>query len=428
MNSASLIGAVATLYLREKSSQAGEDSTGTARFNLDCLTAPQMAAVALAIIDDLYLNSRVDMKLPRYFLRGQGLPDEVLTDERATHFRHSETQKPVVLLANTGDDEEQSLKDVVPIGASQLQDRPDLWVSVASEGLLITDDQRKWWQRALAGLQDLRILSLDRLAEYVLRIRQSIDGEGMPMIAALGAALPALRIPRDSAYFNGLNEKTRNHASRWRSLYENAQRKRACYLLKQTPSQQQILEEDLQRTFEAVKESIQDELHSVVETFIAAPAGWNASAAELCELEWESIAPLFDGFKREPFNLGQETINFFDDREPELLQESDRDYLRRLIRRRTTSSDDEEDRAFYENHRQELKSDRKLKLAWDRFVYGKPLECTDFLVGLTLCLERLFGQQNISTHKELTIRCDRATKRELRDLNINAGLFFASPL
>ena len=149
-----------------------------------------------------------------------------------------------------------------------------------------------------------------------------------------------------------------------------------------------------------------------------------ANAAELCEIEWERIAPLFDGFRREPFNLGQETIDFFDDRETELLEEPERDYLGRLIRRKTTSSEDEEDRTFYENHRQELKSDRKLKQAWDRFVYGKPLECVDFLVGLALCLERLFGQQNISTRKRLTIRCDRATKRELRDLNVNAGLFF----
>jgi S-DNA-T family DNA segregation ATPase FtsK/SpoIIIE len=424
MNSANLIGSVAALYLREKSAQTGEESTGTARFNLDCLTAPQMAAVALAIIGDPVLNSRVEIKLPRYFLRDQGLPDDILTDQRATHFRNSGSLKPVILLANTGDDEEQSLKDVVPIGAMQLQDRPDLWVSVASDGLLITEDHRKWWQRALAGLQDLRILSLDRLAEYVLRTRHSIEDDGMPIIAALGAALPALRIPKDSAYFNSLNDKTRNHGSRWRSLYENAQKKRACYLLKQTPSQQQILEEDLQRTFEVVKADIQEGLHSAVESFIAAPAGWNASAAELCEVEWESIAPLFDGFKREAFNLGQETINFYEDREPELLEESERDYLRRLIRRRTTSSDDDDDRGFYENHRQELKSDRKLKQAWDRFVFGKPLECNDFLVGLALCLERLFGQQNISIRKQLTIRCDRATKRELRDLNVNAGFYF----
>lgn len=424
MNSATLIGAVASLYLREKSVQTAEESTGTARFNLDCLTAPQMAAVALAIVGDPYLSSRVEIKLPRYFLREQSLPEDILTVQRATHFRHSESLKPVMLLANTGDDEEQSLKDVVPIGATQLQDRPDLWVSVASDGLLITDDHRKWWQRALAGLQDLRILSLDRLAEYVLRTRDSIENDGMPIIAALGVALPALRIPRDSAYFNSLNDKTRNHASRWRSLYENAQRKRACYLLKQTPSQQQILEEDLRRTFDAVRADIQEGFHAIVENFIAAPPGWNASAAELCEIEWESIAPLFDGFRREPFNLGQETITFYDDREPKLLEEPERDYLRRLIRRRTTSSDDEEDRAFYESHRQELKSERKLKQAWDRFVFGKPLECDDFLVGLALCLERLFGQQNISIRKQLTIRCDRATKRELRDLNVNAGLYF----
>jgi S-DNA-T family DNA segregation ATPase FtsK/SpoIIIE len=425
MNSSELIGSVACAYLRERIEQKTEEVTGTARFNLDCLTAPQMTAVALAIIGDQDLNAVIEMKLPRHFLSGQNLPEHILTDERATHFRHSECPKPVMLLANTGDDEEQSLKDVVPIGAIQLQERPDLWVLVASAGLPITDDHRKWWERALTGLQDLRFLSLDRVAEYVLRTRNLVEVEGLPIINALGASLPALRIPRDSAYFNSLNEKTRNHASRWRILYETAQKKRACYLIKQSPSQQQILEEDLQRTFDRVRPDIPEAAHGKVERFIESPAGWNNAAADLCEFEWEEIAPLFDGFRREPFNLGQATIDFYDDREPQLLQDSDRDYLQRLIKRRTASSDDEEDRVFYENHRHELKQDRRLKQAWDRFVFGKPLECNDFLLGLAHCLERLFGQQTTAISKQLSIRCDRATKRELRDLNVDAGIYFA---
>jgi hypothetical protein len=47
-----------------------------------------------------------------------------------------------------------------------------------------------------------------------------------------------------------------------------------------------------------VRADIQEGIHAAIDSFIASPAGWNASAAELCEIEWESIAPLFDGFKR----------------------------------------------------------------------------------------------------------------------------------
>ena len=426
MNTASLIGTVAARYLQAQLESIGDEASGTARFIIDCLTAEQTASVAAAILQDAQLAPQVEIRLPARFMQGQGLADAILTDQRATHFRNAPCEKPVLLVANTGDDEEQSLKELVPIGASQLQDRPDLWVAVAAEGLPLTVDHRKWWERALAGLRELRILSLDRLAEYTLQTRLAIEEEGMPVIVALGAALPALRIPRDSAYFNSLNEKTRGHTSRWKKLYDTVQKKRACFLLKQTPSQVPLSEEDLRATFERVKDSIPEALHEVVLEFISAPGGWHEHAAKLSECEWEAVAPLFDGFRREPFNLGQATIDFYDERQPELLDDGERDYLRRLIRRKTTASDDEEDRRFYEDHRNELKEERKLKVAWDRFVFGKAFETDDFLAGIVLCLERLFSQQMPATKRSLHIRCDRGTKKELRDLNVEAGIFFAT--
>ena len=426
MNTANLIGTVAARYLQSQLESFGDEASGTARFIIDCLTAEQTASVATAVLQDAQLAPLVEIKLPVRFMQGQALPDAVLTDHRATHFRNATCEKPVLLVANTGDDEEQSLKELVPIGALQLQDRPDLWVRVAAEGLPLTEDHRKWWERALGGLRELRISSLDRLAEYTLRTRIEIEEEGMPVIVALGAALPALRIPRDSAYFNGLNEKTRGHTSRWKKLYDTAQKKRACFLVKQTPSQAPLTDEDLRATFERVKDSIPEAVHDVVRDFISAPAGWHGQAARLSECEWEAVAPLFDGFKREPFNLGQTTIDFYEERQPELLSDAERDYLRRLIRRKTTASDDEEDRRFYEDHRNELKEERKLKVAWDRFVFGKAFETEDFLAGIVLCLERLFSQQTPATRRNLRIRCDRGTKKELRDLNIEAGIYFAT--
>ena len=424
MDSATLIGKVAASYLRDQLDRGGRDAEGTARFILDCLTAEQTAAVARAILGDERLSPHVDLKLPAVFLDGQNLPSHVLTTSRATYFRNAFCDKPVLLVANTGDDEQQSLKELVPIGAPQLQDRPDLWVTLASEDLPLMAEHRKWWEQALSGLRELRILSLDRLAEYVLRTRLAIEQEGMPIITALGSATPALRMPKDSAYFQSLNEKTRGHVARWRKLYENAHKKRACYLQKQSPTQVPLSEDDLRTTFESVKDSIPEAIHEHVLAFITAPAGWNKEAAQLAEYEWEAIAPLFDGFKRVAFNLGQTTLDFYDDRQAGLLDDNERDYLNRLIKRKTTGSEDEEDRTFYDDHRDELREDRKLRTAWDRFIFGTPLETEDFIAGLVLCLERLFSQETPATQRGLRIRCDRGTKRELRDLNIDAGMFF----
>src|SRR6266404_2029194 len=396
MNSAELIGKVAAQYLRQHLTVTGvaEGGDGTARLILDCLSADQTAASARAVLDDLDLAKQVEIKLPAHFVEGYGLPKSVLTDRRATYFRNAPCEKSALLIANVGDDEQQSLKELVPIGAPELLSRPDIWISIASEGLPLIEEHCRWWTRAISGLRDLRILSLERLSEYILRTREYVLSEGQPIIFALGAALPALRMPRNSLFFNSLNEKTRNHTSRWKTLYEASDKKFACYLQKLTPMQIALSESELEATFERVKESIPESIHDVVRTFIHSASGWNQGAAALAECEWEWIAPLFDGFRRERFNIGKATLEFYDEREPELLNAEERTYLEQLTKRRASGAYIEEDMEFFNRHRNELKEDRKLKSAWDKFVFGTPLETEDFLSGIVLCCERLFSKDS----------------------------------
>jgi S-DNA-T family DNA segregation ATPase FtsK/SpoIIIE len=430
MNSAELIGKVAALYLLDKlagEAGSGDDLGGTSRFILDCLTPEQLAAVTRAVLSDSELSSKVEIKLPAHYMEGHALPVEVLTTERATFIRNADDAKPALLVANIGDDEQKSLKHFEPIGTTQLLEKPELWTRVVSDGAQVPDNQLAWWNKALSGLRDLRVQSLDRFAEYVLLTRHFVAEEGESVIVALGASLPALRVPRDSTYFKILNEKTSGHASRYKKLYEAAFKKRGCFLLKQTPTQLLLTEKELQSNFEKVKENIPDSIHSTVSDFISAMSGWNDEAAALAGCEWESVAPLFDGFKRDKVNIGEKTIDFFDERGDSLLSVDELDYLERLKKRKASGSEEEEDRQFYEDHRIELKEDRKLKSMWDRFVFGKPKEADDFIVGIVLCLERLFSQETPDAKRQLTIRCDRANKKDLReDLNANAGVFFAT--
>jgi S-DNA-T family DNA segregation ATPase FtsK/SpoIIIE len=420
MTSNELIGKVAACYLRDRLTE--DDSAGVARYLLDCLTADQTAAVAKTILLDASLLKLVDIKLPIHFVADQGLPPEVLTQERTTYFRNAACPKSALLVANTGDDEEQSLKELVPIGAQELRSHPELWVKCASEGLPITDQHRHWWEKALQGLLEERPFALDRLAEYVLQTRIAIE-DGQPILYALGIALPALQVPKDSAFFNNLNDKTAIYLSKWKVLYAQAIRKRACYLLKQTPTQALLLEDDLVASFEKVKDAIPVELHPTVKAFISADSGWNNESADLAQCEWELVKPLFDGLKREKINLGMATLEFYDEREADLLTSDERDYLKRLTERSYTEAQDE-DEEFYQRHRNELKEQPSLKAKWDKFIFGTPIETGDFLLGIALCLESLFDQDMPSSKRRLKITCDRRTKKDLKDLNEDAGLFF----
>ena len=421
MTSDELIGKVAACYLRERLTE--DDSAGVARYLLDCLTADQTATVAKTILADAMLSKLVEIKLPVHFVGGRGLPPGVLTHERTTYFRNAACNKSALLVANTGDDEEQSLKELVPIGAAQLQTHAELWVMLAAEGLPITDHHQSWWVKALQGLLEVRSFALDRFAEYVLQTRKAIQ-DGQPILFALGVAFPALHVPKDTAFFCNLNDKTAGHLSKWKSLYAQAIRKRGCYLVKQTPAQALLLEDDLVAAFEKVKDAIPDGIHPTINIFIRANSGWNKEAADLAVCEWELVKPLFDGLRKEKFNLGKTTLEFYDEREADLLTADERDYLARL-RDSNRSEAQEEDEDFYRRHRNELKEQPSLKAKWDRFIFGTPIETEDFLLGIALCLEWLFDQDMPSSKRRLKITCDRRTKKDLKELNEDVGLFFA---
>jgi S-DNA-T family DNA segregation ATPase FtsK/SpoIIIE len=128
--------------------------------------------------------------------------------------------------------------------------------------------------------------------------------------------------------------------------------------------------------------------------------------------------------KREAFNLGKATLDFYDERQSELLTDDERAYLARLRDIKRSDAQDE-DEQFYKRHRNELKELPSLKARWDRFILGTPVETDDFLLGLALCLKSLFDQDSSSTKRRLRISCDRRTKKDLKDLNYDAGLFFA---
>ncbi|MCR8526273.1 hypothetical protein WB334_25375, partial [Escherichia coli] len=130
--------------------------------------------------------------------------------------------------------------------------------------------------------------------------------------------------------------------------------------------------------FEKVREGIPENLHPTITSFIASPPGWNGAAQALAECEWEQVKPLFEGLSREKLNLGGETLKFFQEGEPDLLSADDLEYLR-LLKDRTPSEPREQDVAFHDDHRDKIRENRRLKSAWDKFIFGRPRETHDFL-------------------------------------------------
>lgn len=429
MQTSELIGQVTANFLKD-SIQSEENNEGIARFLLNRLTSYQVASICRTILQDSEIAELIEIKVPRKLVEDCNLPEEILTDERTVHLRHSVCDRPALLLANVSDDQAQSLNDITSVGAQELKGQIELWIDIAAKDLAIPSEQIDYWSKALNGLQKVGTPSLENFAEYIVQTRSRIREESLPVIDALGWSLPALRLPRDSGYFRAIPENQLGQTQRWERLFKQAFAKRACLLIKQMPNRKPIDEQDLQTAFETVRDEIPTIAYPVIESFITGSAGWTDEAARLAHFEWESdnINTLFSGLKTQKTDLASQTLEFFEDEYPDTLTEPEKEYLTALKRRNKRREALEEDREFYDSHRKELEDNRQLKAKWDKFVYGQPIECTDFLLGLLQAFERLFDQvENVASVKSLKIETQKSSRKsKWLELNADVGRYFCT--
>ncbi|MDZ4867978.1 MAG: DNA translocase FtsK [Alphaproteobacteria bacterium] len=424
MTAIDLIGSAGAACLHSRLENTSPED-GVARFMLHCLTGPHVAAIVRAV---LKLPNAVDIQIavPRDLVAGENLPDEVITDFRTVALRNAPCVKPALLLANTDDDQGASLELVAAIGAKQLTEDPDYWINAASQGLGLSPEQLNIWKSALRGLSAADDWSLHQTAHFIDLTRTAISNQSMPLMSALGWALPALNLPRDSGYFT-LKPKDQESLSRWRKTFEKVIAERRPLLSKQRPSRQRIETDELRNQFEAVRDEILADAHPIIEAFIDAPPGWNPQSAALTEFEWESegVLQLFSGLRTRPTNFVQETINYFEDAKPERLSDAEKAFLAQMLTRQSLKESREDDREFYEAHRDDLAGERTLRAKWEKFVYGRPIDCDDFVDGLLQAVERLFGQApSLTGARTIEIRSARRNNNQWLELNAEVGLMF----
>lgn len=427
MNASDLIGKAGAAALAERFNAIVEVDA-LARFMLDRLTGPQVAAIVSALLLDKTTAARVKIAVPRTLVTGEGLPDHVVTDERTVAVRNAACDMPVLLIANTDDDQGTSLQDVTLIGAKELTEDPKFWVEAAASGLGLPPERLVTWQAAIKGLTSADDWTLHQLSHYIALTRQRIAEQSDSLPAALGWALPALQLPRDSGFFVSMREKDQDSPARWKKLFEKLVADRKPLLAKQRPSRQIIEGEELRAQFDGVKEDIAAAAHPAIEQFVAAPPGWGAAAAALAEFEWEtdSILQLFSGLKLKKTNFPEETLQFFEFEMPDRLSDAERGYLKTLKDSRSLKETRDEDREFFEAHRDDFAAARPLRAKWERFIYGRPVECTDFLEGLLRSVERLFSQTGqMALPRTLAVRTTRRTINNWLELNADVGETFA---
>jgi len=432
-----IVGRVGADILRMRLADArqsdGTLSDSAALFRLDKLAPGQIASVVREILAHPDLASRVEIRIPESLVEGEGLPPEVVTHLNAGAVRNAGTSREALLTANGN---EQNLADtlghVTALGAKEFRAYDDAWVEATCHvaGIAPTPDDRAVFRAALKGLMAAQDLSLIQLGEFCATVSEATSVRGLAIRDAIGWALPFAGLPRDTSLFS--STKTYGSAvGPWRKAFEKLFSSRAPLLLKLSRTGQPIDPEELSQRIVENADSIPDHARVALEAFAAAPPGDEAAKREVASLEWEmdGVHLVFEKPRERQQGLAEATLAFFanDCDDPDVLDERWRKHLEDLRARERRSEWNEEDEAFFEVHRSSLAKNKQLHSRWEKVIFGKPVECTDFLEGFAAIAHRLtvgvgepFGERIL----RFTVTKGRTDWRER--FNGDVGAFFST--
>ena len=417
-----LIGAVAARYLQD---QLNTEPSGIVRFCLIRLERSLVSSIARAVLDHPALQDQIEIHIPSPLAEPGVLPEAVISDEAAAHWRHSPPVDPArraVLFAVTDREAEQigrTLGDLPQLDTDHLRMMQKDWLSAAG----ITKDtfplsEIKQFIAALKGLEESSLsVNIKCYADYVLAVANALD-KGKTIIAALDYALPALRMPRNAGTFSSIPEKKRTHKAEWKRAFNKIEREIRPYLYKVLPKKEEPIDPEklTQETDRVLRENphlFSSSEVQLLRDFIQAPLRadrWVTIQGQLCELLWSDVAMIFKELTRTRQNLWSETRAWFDHSYPALLEPGDVNYLDYCIEH-PKKGPEEEDINFFHAHNGILDENKPLYKKWERFIYKNPREYDDFLVGLFAAVFRLLQLESKAgpcTSWSLAVRIPKA--------------------
>ena len=429
-----IIGRVGANILSKRITNPSQPGDSAALFRLDKLSAVQIASVARAILASPDLTARVQLMIPVALVEGQGLPPEILIAHNAGYVRNNaETTKAAILTANGNEHNlSDTLGHVMAIGAKEMLADPETWCEAALQvgGLAPVPDDRAAFHAAMSGLVHSAELSLAQMGDFCSDVIEAITTRGLAIRDAIGFAMPRLGLPRDSAFFS--NAKTFPTTRKpWQKAFTKLFTQRAPLLKKIRPNGQPLDREELLERIETNASEISEGVRLALEAFVDAPAGDVEAAAALAEFEWEGdgVYLAFDKPKERQVGLADATIRFLDhdcDQE-NTLDEDGRKLLEDLKSRERRSDFNDEDEAFFIKHRRLLEQDVKLCGRWEKALYGKPIECTDFLEGFVRVVSSLHaGVRDLNGERVLRFTVTKGRKEWRERFNYDAGSFFSA--
>lgn len=434
-----IIGRVGADILAKRINDArqtdGSAQDSAALFRLDKLSSSQVASVARAILSNHDLAARVDLMIPEALVEGQGLPPEALIQHNAGFVRNNaETSKEAILTANGNEHNlADTLGHVTALGAKELRANEEAWVDATCHvaGIAPVPDDRQVFRAALKGLISANDLSLVQLGDFCSRVTEAMSSaRGLPIRDAIGWSLPEVGLPRDTSFF--ANTRTYGTPFKpWKKAFEKLFAHRAPLLLRLRPNGQPLDPDEMRQRLEDNAADITDAARVALEAFINAPMGDSRPAADVAELEWETdgVCHIFDKPKEKLQGLAEHTLKFFehDCEDAEALDEKWKRHLEDLKAREKRSEWNDDDKVFFELHRRHIELSRQLHARWEKAIFGKAIECNDFLDGFAGVAHHLLaGAGDMEGERFLRFTVNKGRTEWRTRFNYDVGSYFSA--
>lgn len=434
-----IIGRVGADILAKRMSDArradGSAQDSAALFRLDKLSSSQVASVARAVLANHDLAARVDLMIPEALVEGQGLPPEALIQHNAGFVRNNaQTAKEAILTANGNEHNlADTLGHVTALGAKELRANEEAWVNATCHvaGMAPVPEDRLVFRSALKGLISANDLSLVQLGDFCAHITEAMSStRGLPIRDAIGWSLPKVGLPRDTSFFANARTYGSSHKP-WRKAFEKLFAHRSPLLLRLRQNGQPLDPDEMRQRLADSAADISDAARVALEAFINAPMGDNQPAADVAELEWETdgVCRVFDKPKEKLQGLAEHTLKFFehDCEDADALDEKWKRHLEDLKAREKRSEWADDDKVFFELHRRHLEQSRQLLARWEKAIFGKAIECNDFLDGFAGVAHHLLaGAGDLVGERFLRFTVNKGRKEWRERFNYDVGSYFSS--
>jgi len=413
----------------------GSKQDSAALFRLDKLSSSQVASVVRAVLANHDLAARVELMIPQALVEGQGLPTEALISHNAGFVRNNaQTSKDAILTANGNElNLADTLGHVTALGAKELRADEEAWVNATCQvaGMAPVPEDRQIFRSALKGLIVANDLSLVQLGEFCAQVSEAMSvARGLPIRDAIGWSLPKVGLPRDTAFFASARTYGTSHKP-WLKAFEKLFAHRAPLLLRLRPNGQPLDADEMRQRLDDNAAAISDAARLALHAFINAPIGDSQEAATVAELEWEidGVCHIFDKPKEKLQGLADQTLKFFeqDCEDAEALDEKWKRHLEDLKAREKRSEWNDEDKIFFELHRRHIEQSRQLLSRWEKAIFGKAIECSDFLDGFASVTHHLLaGAGDFVGERFLRFTVNKGRTEWRTRFNYDVGSYFSA--